>query len=119
MSSLTIHIAPYEGGASPAVAEMRGVLDTGSVEAARQTLEAAVHDGARVLVLDLAEVEYISSAGWSLIVDLARDCRACGGELVLCGMRTEVGEIFELLEFSTLVDAYPDRGAALSAAGVT
>ena len=119
MSSLAIRVVPFEDGASPAVAEMNGVLDTGSVEAARETLEAAANAGARLLVLDLAGVEYISSAGWSLIVDRARDCRERGGELILCGMRTEVAEIFELLEFSTLVDAYPDREAALSAAGLT
>ncbi|MCF7838237.1 MAG: STAS domain-containing protein [Candidatus Marinimicrobia bacterium] len=54
------------------------------------------------LVLDLATVEYLSSAGLRSILSLGKQTRAAGGRLVLCGLQGNVLEIFQIAGFLEL-----------------
>jgi anti-anti-sigma factor len=54
------------------------------------------------LVLDLTEVEYLSSAGLRVILSLGKHAQAAGGKLVLCGVKGPVREIFSIAGFLSL-----------------
>jgi len=64
-------------------------------------LEAAVQlDGVEELVFDLAQVDYISSAG--LRVLLASQKKMAGKKMVIVGTRPAVKEVFDITGFSDI-----------------
>jgi anti-anti-sigma factor len=66
------------------------------------------------LVLDLAGLEYISSAGLRVLMLASRDVKARDGKLVICGLQPIVREIFEISRFNVVFHVLPDRNAALA-----
>ena len=59
-------------GARAAVVEASGELDTTSVGAFRQALEAAVQAGRPLVVVDLARVSFLDSAGLAVVFGVQR-----------------------------------------------
>ena len=82
------------------IARLRGEIDTSNAGELTATLAGALPDGSRGLILDLCEVQYLDSAGVSLILTLTRMLarRQQGVCLVV-----EPGPVREVLEI-TLVD---------------
>lgn len=66
------------------------------------------------LVLDLAGLEYISSAGLRVLMLAAREVKAREGTLVICGLQPVVREIFEISRFNVVFRVLPDLGRALA-----
>ena len=66
------------------------------------------------LVLDLAGVDYISSAGLLAIMLASKQITAQGGTLVIAGLQPFVKEVFEVSRFATLLDIAPSTRAALA-----
>ncbi len=65
------------------------------------------------LVMDLSQTPYVSSTGWSLILQSHARLRAMEGELLLAGMNPEVFMVFELLDFGQFMRHFPDVDNAL------
>lgn len=70
--------------------------------------------GAERLVLDLAGLEYISSAGLRVLMLASRDVKGRDGTLIVCGLQPIVREIFEISRFNVVFNVLPDRNAALA-----
>ncbi|MGH8481133.1 MAG: STAS domain-containing protein [Nevskiaceae bacterium] len=66
------------------------------------------------LVLDLAGLEYVSSAGLRVLMLASRDVKGRDGTLVVCGLQPIVREIFEISRFNIVFHVLPDRTAALA-----
>jgi hypothetical protein len=62
-------------------------------------------------------VEYISSAGWGIFISEIREIREHGGDLKLAGMVPDVKEVFDLLEFENILQAYTDSDLAVASFG--
>ena len=62
---------------------------------------------AGILVIDLKEVSYVSSAGWGIFVGEIKRIRSQKGDLFLVSMSPEVAEVFELLEFDSILKFFP------------
>lgn len=73
--------------------------------------------GERRLVVDLAGVEYVSSAGLRVFLKLARRVKDTGGELLLCAMGEPVRQVFDLAGFLPLFAIEPSRERALTRLG--
>jgi anti-sigma B factor antagonist len=74
-----------------------------------------ISDGNVKIVVDLDLVDYISSAGWGIFVGEIKGVRAGNGDIKLASMRPDVREVFDLLEFNTLLTPYDSRRDALAA----
>lgn len=72
-------------------------------------------DAEREWVLDLAQVEYISSAGLRVVLLLAKTLKQKGGRLVLCSLQPLVLEVFDISGFLEILDVAENREAALEA----
>jgi len=59
-----------------------------------------VLDNVKELEFDLAEVDYISSAGLRIFLGSQQKMTASGGKMVLSGVRPIVKEIFDIVGFS-------------------
>ncbi len=79
-------------------------------------LAAVGAEGAAVLV-DLAGVEYMSSAGLRALMAGARQSKAKGGRLAVTGLRPVVREIFAISRFSYVVRVFETPAEAMLALG--
>jgi anti-anti-sigma factor len=88
-------------------------------------LEAAIDDqfdaGHVRLVINLADVSYISSSGLRALLSARRRAQAERGDVVLCAMNDRVREVFEMIGFNNLFRIFrtPAEAAAGLAASVT
>lgn len=96
---------------------VRGELDLSTAPAFEQPLE-SVLDGAErpVVLVDLAECEFIDSTGIALIVRAWQRLDQCdgGGRLALCGAARQVKRILEISGVGTSIPLYPNAEAALA-----
>lgn len=94
----------------------RGRLDAVTAnafaDAAAALAEAAPNAG---IVLDLAALDYISSAGLRVVLSTARAAKAAGGSMSLCGLRGGVAQVMSVSGFDTVLPVHPDVDAALAA----
>ncbi len=80
---------------------LRGRLDTGTAPELEETLKSAL-DGAEELTFDLAELEYISSAGLRVLL-AAQKIMNKQGKMKLIHVNETVMEIFEVTGFSDIL----------------
>jgi len=73
-----------------------GELDAYTGPQLREGLAQAVDEGARWLVLDMAQVEYIDSVGLGIIVGAAKRARERQGNLAVIAARPNVLRVFEI-----------------------
>ena len=66
------------------------------------------------MVLDLAGVDYISSAGLRCFMLAEKQARAQGGTIVVAAMQPVVKEIFEISRFTLVFDTFATVREALS-----
>lgn len=99
------------------VLTLHGRLDELATGETEQTLMAPVENGAERIVLDLADVEYVSSSGMRVLVAFLRAVQGHGGALKLCALSPFVAEVFEISNLSRLFEIHPDQDAALHAFG--
>jgi anti-sigma B factor antagonist len=71
--------------------------------------------GARKLVADFSDTEYISSAGLRVFLATLKALEKNRGRIILCGLAPFVAEVFEISGFSALFEIVDGREAALAA----
>ncbi len=59
------------------------------------------------LVLDMASVEYLSSAGLGRLVALLKKATNGGGSMYIAGLRPEIEELFEVMRLSQIFKLFP------------
>lgn len=105
--------------ANAVVVHVKGRLDQDTCESFRDELmkevEATVRDGAAA-VLDLSELEYVSSAGLRCFMLASRQAKAQGGRIFVAAMQPMVQEIFRIGHFNLLFQTFPTVREALAAA---
>jgi anti-anti-sigma factor len=89
-------------------------IDSGNAAETEAAVKRALDAGPRVL-LDMEELTYISSAGLRVVLMAAKQIRAAGGKIGVCGIEGNVKQVFEISGFLSLLSVYPDRVAALAA----
>ena len=72
--------------------------------------------GALNVVVDLEAVSFLDSSALGALVGVFRRLRERDGQLRIVQPRTAASRIFELTGLDAVLDLYPDRAAALSAA---
>ncbi|HVS37347.1 MAG TPA: STAS domain-containing protein [Gemmataceae bacterium] len=72
------------------------------------------------VVVNLEHVEYLTSANFRPFLAVRRQLQSCGGQLVLCGLKPAVAEIFHVTRLvgvgasSSLFQVQPDVAAAVA-----
>ncbi len=84
-----------------------------------RTFDEAASDlpGAAGVVLDLAAVSFVDSAGIACIVRLSRRLNDGGRELRLAGPSNSVSTVLELVRLHRMVEVYPSVGEAVESFG--
>lgn len=97
------------------VLKLRGLVDSGTSQFLEDKFKELIASSSVKVVVDLQEVDYISSAGWGIFVGEIKGIRQLNGDIKLSSMRPDVREVFDLLEFNTLLTPYNSKEEALTA----
>jgi anti-anti-sigma factor len=89
-----------------------GELDTNSAGLLDNTLSGELSKGARRVILDLSDMDYVSSVGLRTFLSSLKKLKADQGRMVLTGLNEEVQEIFDMAGFSALFEITPNLDKA-------
>jgi anti-anti-sigma factor len=93
---------------------INGSLDSTTSPEAKKSID-AVLVGAKKVLLDFSQLDYISSAGLRVLLGTAKHLRGSGGKLGLFGLNQSVREVFEISGFSSILSVYQSEPEALGA----
>ncbi|HUP97895.1 MAG TPA: STAS domain-containing protein [Usitatibacter sp.] len=98
--------------------QVAGRLDQDTCEAFRAQLmgfvDSAAHDGGAI-VLDLSQLEYVSSAGLRCFMLASRQAKAQHGRIFVAALQPMVAEIFEISHFNLVFQVFPTLREAMGA----
>ena len=90
------------------VVAVRGELDIASAPRFKLTLETAESGDVRLVIVDLAELQFIDSTGLRVLLDAKRRASAAGGDLRIVNARGEVRRLLEIAGVLELLSAEHD-----------
>jgi anti-sigma B factor antagonist len=91
---------------------LEGRIDTQGAVDLDLALQAAVSEGQYKMVLDMAEVRYICSAGLRTLADVFTKNREQGGDLKLVALNPKVLRVFRIIGFDKFFSVYDTIEAA-------
>jgi len=100
------------------VLALSGQIDSSTAGQLEDVLPACVQR-ATCVVLDLASVPYISSAGLRVMLKSIKLAKGAGHTLVLAGLTPQVYEVFQVSGFASIFRMFSDRTDALAALSET
>ncbi len=96
------------------------ILDTQLIQQISEELNQLVDkQNKRKLVLDFADVKFLSSSALGVLVTLKKKSSAIKGDLVICGMNKDLRKIFKITSLDKLFTFKDDEEGALAVFGVT
>jgi anti-sigma B factor antagonist len=99
------------------VATLKGRMDAVTAPEFDAWFSARVQAGENRLVLDMAALDYISSAGLRSLLAAAKRIKTTAGAIVLCGLTGAVAEVFKMSGFMAIFTVVPTSEEALIAMG--
>ena len=102
---------------STLIARAEGRVDGANAREFDDALRATIGDNDRVLILDLAALSYVSSAGLRVFLLVAKRLQQRDGKFVVCSLSDPINEVFEISGFSKIIPTYASRSEALVAHG--
>ena len=95
------------------VLALAGRLDGLASPGLEKQIDAAQAAGTKVLVLDLAKLDYVSSAGLRVFLSAAKKFKTAGGRVSFAALPPAIREVFELSGFLTVLDVRADVASSL------
>ena len=92
-----------------------GRVDSATAPQFSQALDGIIQAGTFKIVIDMSNLEYMSSAGFRALLSAQRECkRFSRGEVLLASVPVRIREALELAGFTELFKTFPE---ALEAVG--
>ena len=90
------------------------ILDEGNIQIIGNQLFSLIEeDGRQKIVMDLSNVEYLSSAALGKLITMDKKVKAAKGKLRLCAIRPDIYEVFAITKLNKLFDMKDNLEAAL------
>lgn len=85
------------------VLRIEGRIDAATSANVEHAVNAAIGGGIKRLVFDMGAVAYVSSAGLRAILLAAKNAKAAGGGIAVCGLQPSVEEVFTVSGFGKII----------------
>ncbi len=93
--------------------DLDGRLDSHTSIPALKELMQYMESGPNKVLVNLAALEFVSSAGLRVILRVAKQVHGYGGQLKVSGAKGVVKEVLEITGFDTLLNLYEDEERAV------
>ncbi|GEO82303.1 STAS domain-containing protein [Pararhodospirillum oryzae] len=104
--------ATQEG--SVTIVAIEGKIDTDTCDDVEAALLAHINKGAKRLVIDLADVTYVSSAGLRAVLIVGKKIKSLQGKMAFCTLRPVIWDVFEASGFTSILTVCETRDGALA-----
>jgi anti-sigma B factor antagonist len=101
------------GGVSVLVLDGRIVLGEES-HFLREKLKSMLAEGKKKILLNMADISYIDSAGLGALVGANVSAKTQGGSIRLCHLGKKFHEVMQMTKILTVFDVYDTEAAALA-----
>jgi anti-anti-sigma factor len=91
---------------------LAGRMDTVAAPQFEEACDPWLRGGEKTIVVDLTQLEYISSMGLGYLLSVNKKLQSSSGKLVVCGLTGMVKEVFRLSGFNKLFAVYDTAEAA-------
>ena len=105
----------WERVAGVLIAAPAGRVDSVNSADFRAAMESGIPQGERALLLDLQDLSYMSSAGLSVILMVARKFSQADQTIAMCGLSGPIRSVVSLSGFDKIIPVHESRAAALEA----
>ena len=97
-----------------AVFVLEGRIDTAGAVDMDLALQSAAADGKHKMILDMAQVRYIGSAGLRTMADVLTKNKEAGGDLKLVSLNRKVQRVLRIIGFDKFFSIYDTLEEALA-----
>ena len=102
----------FERGAT--IINLAGDVTTFAEEAINQAYHDASSDGARNIIFNFREDDYINSAGIAILIGIVTEARKRDQRLLMTGLSDHFQKIFRMVGLTQYADLYPTLEEALA-----
>ena len=99
--------------ADAVVLALSGRLDATSAKTFEDRILGVINSGTQQLVVDLSQLEYVSSSGLRVFLVAAKRLQPTDGKFALCGMQDHIRQLFDLAGLSSILSIYGSRAEAV------
>ncbi len=92
-------------------------LDNNNAHEMVSIISGAQEEGYKIIVLDMKELEFLSSAGVGSILGTIETSREAGGDIVLCNVPESINHILNVLDLTDYLTIHESEEKAISLAG--
>jgi anti-sigma B factor antagonist len=92
---------------------LSGRVDSSTAPDLEETLEDRMNQGRHNLVLEMSDVNYLSSAGLRALVSALRTCKKKSGDVRIANPSERVSEVMSLAGLDSLFSMYDDVTVAV------
>ena len=96
------------------VVTLKGRMDATTSSGVEERLMKIIEGGATRLLLDISQMDYISSVGLRVFILAGKRVKNVNGRMELCGPQPTVRQILQIAGFPTLFKIHETRAAALA-----
>lgn len=86
--------------------DLAGYLDAHTATELESIIRSSIESGCRRIVVNFADLDYISSAGLGVFMVFIESVRSDGGDIKLAAMKPKIFTVFDLLGFPVLFEIY-------------
>ncbi len=96
------------------IINVAGRLDATTADSFTTACQEVLDQAPQKIIVQLGELEYISSAGLRGILILLKNCRAKSISIGFCSLQKMVEEVFKISGFLTMLSVFDNQDDALS-----
>ncbi len=97
-----------------AILNLKGYLDAHTAPDLESAFQQLIDTKSYNIVVNFADLSYISSAGLGVFMGFIEDIRKNGGDIKLSSMKPKIYRVFDLLGFPTLYDILDEEEKAVA-----
>ena len=112
-----MHISIEEISSQLTVISLAGRMDAGNAGEFNVAFGTVLENRPATLVINLGELQYISSAGLRSVLTLIKAAKGTNTALKFCGMQPMVADVFKVSGFSTMLSIFDTMDGALAGEG--
>ena len=94
---MNVKITPNKDRAGYFTVVPQGSIDSATYIGFKEKISPLLNDTTKGIILDLARVDYISSAGLGVLFTMKKHLKEKGSDLLFCNLKPQIKRLFEIV----------------------